>query len=198
LKKFSFLFLGFLALFVTQVHQTAAATDDSADFMSFSSGVVLYSPVNTTYSSKLLTLNLTAVVGLGIDCTINYNIDNQHIGRVPYTAMFPDELHVQNKVKGTVNLPELTEGTHNLTIQVVCTLNDYHGANPPGPPFTPIPNSTDYIATWIDTIQFTINISDQQIPEFSAWTSMAIMLIAVLIVGTLYKTKLKTHERGLK
>ena len=99
---------------------------DSPESMTFTSGVTLYSPVNITYSSKLLTLNLTAVVGRGIDCTINYNIDNQHTGTVPYTFMFPDELHdlhIQNKVKGTVNLPELTEGTHNLTLQVVCTLN---------------------------------------------------------------------------
>lgn len=179
-----------ILFFTTQ--NTEDPIPDLPESMTFTSGVTLYSPVNITYSSKLLTLNLTAIVGRGIDCKINYNIDNQHIGTVPYTFMFPDDLHIQNKVEGTVNLPELTEGTHNLTIQVVCILNADINANPPGPPFTPIPNSTDYIATWTDTIQFAINTGDQQIPEFSAWTPMAIMLIVVSLVGTLYKTKLNT------
>ncbi|MCW4021737.1 MAG: hypothetical protein NWF02_01040 [Candidatus Bathyarchaeota archaeon] len=189
-------------LFFTTQNTTQNSEDpipDSPESMTFTSGVTLYSPLNTTYPSKLLTLNLTAVVGRGIDCTINYNIDNQHTGTVPYTFMFPTDLHIQNKVKGTVNLPELTEGTHNLTIQVECGIYDYNGVSPPGPPFAPkSPNSTDYIATWTDTIQFTINTNDQQIPEFSALTPVAIMLIVVSVVGTIYKTKLISRETGLK
>jgi hypothetical protein len=65
---------------------------------------------------------------------------------------------------GIVRLPELSEGSHSLTIDVLCGLYDYHGANPPGAPFTPTsPGSSDYIATWTHTIYFTINTT---IPEF--------------------------------
>ena len=59
---------------------------------------------------------------------------------------------------GTVQLPRLTDGSHCLTICEEANLNGYLGANPPGAPFKPTsPGSTDYYASWVDTVDFTIS-----------------------------------------
>jgi hypothetical protein len=39
---------------------------DSNDYISFSSGVTIFSPINETYNSNFLTLNLTFGCGAGI------------------------------------------------------------------------------------------------------------------------------------
>jgi hypothetical protein len=60
-----------------------------------------------------------------------------------------------------ISLPGLFNGPHVLTINVEAYLNDYHGANPPGAPFKPVaPNSSDYVASWVHTIYFTINANE--------------------------------------
>lgn len=58
---------------------------------------------------------------------------------------------------GLVQLPELSKGSHRLTIYVEADLNDYHGANPPGAPFKPTtPNGSDYVASWANAVDFAI------------------------------------------
>ena len=196
MRNFALLIVLFLLVSVILSNRASKVNADSPDSMSFTSGVVLYSPVNTTYSSKFLTLNLTAGVGLGINCTINYNIDNKHQGNVPWVPLQPDELHVINKVAGTVALPELTEGTHNITIQVVCTLNNPSGVTISRYLFIPeCSNITDYTATWTDIIHFTINTQKTNtIPEFPSWMPLISMLLAVTITGIVYKKKLNNPD----
>jgi len=175
---------------------TKETIPNSIEPMTFTSGVTLYSPVNTTYSSKFLNLNLTAMVGMGINCTITYSIDNKHHGIVPLKD--PGELHVTYKVKGNVALPELTQGTHNLTLQVVSILNNGQDSRTMNQyPFIPeTENIADYRYKWTDTIQFTIQ-TEQEISEFSAPTTITIILFGVLVVGT-YKTKLNKQRRKMK
>ena len=159
------------------------ASNDSVESMSFTSGVRLYSPINKTYSTKFLTLNLTANVGIAINCTITYSIDNKHQGTVPLKQVYPGELHVINPVKGTATLPELTQGTHNLTLQVVCTLNNGQGSATMNTyPFIPECNNiTTYHATWTDTIQFSIQ-TEQEIPEFSPLNLFTLTILATTII----------------
>jgi len=194
MKNFRLVFILFLIVSVTLSTQTTKVNADSLDSMSFTSGVTLYSPINKTYSTKFLTLNLTAGVGIGINCTITYNIDNKHQGTVPLEAVYP-ELHVINKVKGNVTLPELTEGTHNLTLQVVCALNHQNSATMNRYPFIPeCTNITDYQATWTDTIHFTINTADQQIPEFPMWIILQVAMMGTFIVVVMKGKKLCTKK----
>jgi hypothetical protein len=159
--------------------------------MSFTSGVTLFSPVNTTYSSKFLNLNLTAGVGIGINCTITYNIDNKHHGIVPLEEVYPGEFHVITKVKGNVPLPELTQGVHNLTLQVVCTLNNGEGsATMDRYPFIPECNDiTKYHATWTDMIQFAVQ-TNQQIPEFPTAIILPITLTSAFIIMAKWRRKM--------
>jgi hypothetical protein len=140
----------FSSILVASTHIVEA---DSADSIRFSSGAVIFSPLNRTYNSRFLTLNLTFGVGLGVECSLNYSIDGKYEGPIPLVAKNPTEMHVINEAIGYVTLPELSEGSHRLTVYVLCGIYDYHGANPPSAPFTPTsPGSTDYVASWAHTI----------------------------------------------
>jgi hypothetical protein len=163
----------------------ASSEASSMDYVSFASGTTIYSPINRTYHSNFLNLNLTFGAGLGLDHSLTYRIDEEHEGSIPLVTKFPSELHVVNMMTGLVALPELSEGSHFIAINVLCSLNNYHGANPPGPPFTPTsPGSSDYIATWTHTIHFTI---DTSIPEFPSWAPLLIMSVAIVAITVIYR-----------
>ena len=168
------LFVFCLVLAATSVF--ASSDVDSVDYIRFPSGTTIYSPLNRTYYSNFLDLNLTFGAGLGISYYLKYSIDGKYEGSVPLVAKFPDELHVVNMMTGLVALPELSDGLHSLTIDVLCSLNNYHGANPPGLPFTPTyPGSSDYTANYTHIIYFSINT---KIPEFPSWVFLPLFITA--------------------
>ena len=132
---------------------------DSNDYISFSSGVTIFSPINETYNSNFLTLNLTFGCGAGIQCSLNYSLDGKYEGPIPLVFNNSAGFHMITPATGLVQLPELSEGSHRLTIYVEADLNDYHGANPPGAPFKPTtPNGSDYVASWANTVYFVIDL----------------------------------------
>ena len=140
---------------------------DSTDGITFPSGVYLTSPVNTTYSSRSVMLDLTFGYPLGLQCSINYSIDGEYSGQVPLVAVNDKELHVIVPTIGTVQLPVLTSGSHCLTLYVEDDINDNHGVNAPSAPFKPAnPEHTNYAAKWVHTIYFTI-ISNETIPDIT-------------------------------
>ncbi len=137
-----------------------AVKADSADSIVFSGGVTLLSPVNTTYESNFLTLNVSFEWGEGLQCSLNYTIDGNYGGPVPLTLENPELGLIIATASGTVQLPELSNGSHCLTIIEEANLNNYYSANPPGAPFKPAgPGSADYYAAWVDTVDFSINTS---------------------------------------
>ena len=177
----SCLLLVFSSILAAHVHIVEA---DSSDYMRLSSNALIFCPLNRTYDSRFLTLNLTFGVGLGVKCSMNYSIDGKHEGSIPLVPKNPTELHVINEGIGLVTLPELSEGSHCLTVNVLCGIYDYHGANPPGAPFKPtFPGSADYTVSYTDTVYFTISTSpEQEIPEFPAWTILPLLLTATLAI----------------
>ena len=56
---------------------------------------------------------------------------------IPLVAKNPTEMHVISIMIGSVELPELSEGSHYLTVNELSGIYDYHGANAPGTPFKP-------------------------------------------------------------
>ncbi|MGD0204595.1 MAG: hypothetical protein ABSC20_11930 [Candidatus Bathyarchaeia archaeon] len=131
---------------------------DSNNSVSFSGGVTILSPVNTTYDSNFLTLNVNFGWGEGLQCSLNYSIDGNYGGPIPLVLNDPVFGELICPATGTVQLPELPDGSHCLTIYEEANLNDYHGANPPGAPFKPTaPGSADYYAAWVDAVDFSIS-----------------------------------------
>jgi hypothetical protein len=93
---------------------------DSNDFISFPSGITLFSPINSTYNSQHLTLNLTlySAGGFGsIDSRVsmNYSIDGIDYGPVPLVVSNPG-VHLITNAAASLSLPELSEGSHYLTL----------------------------------------------------------------------------------
>ena len=178
MKKLSahFMILIFCCVWVS-VENLKPVKGDSADQIRFSSGTTVFSPLNTTYGSRLLYLNITFDQGVGLRCSLNYSIDGISNGSIPLSTE-DTGFNIIYKMTGLVALPELSEGSHSLTIDVVCRLDDYHGANPPGAPFTPTSTgSSDYIATWTHTINFTI---DPNIPEFPSLVTLPLSLSIII------------------
>lgn len=97
---------------------------DSIDFIRFDSGVTIFSPINMTYNYRNLTLNLTvpvwSIIGMYSSVSMNYSIDGIYNGPVPLRdTTNPEAPPIITKVgmgAGSVDLPELPDGSHYLTI----------------------------------------------------------------------------------
>jgi hypothetical protein len=76
----------------------------------------LYSPLNKTYDSKYLTLNLSFTGGMGVRYSLYYHLDGEYAGDIPWSAEGASEMHVTCTAIGSTQLPELSEGSHSLTV----------------------------------------------------------------------------------
>ncbi len=92
------------------------STDKFIQFYLFT----LYSPLNGTYNSQFLDLNLIFTAGMGIKYTIYYLIDGKYVDTVPFTVKNASELHVTMQAKVFTQLPPLSEGSHSLTVVINC------------------------------------------------------------------------------
>jgi hypothetical protein len=135
-------------LFISLGTCTHPAKADSNDFISFPSGITLYSPTNSTYNSQQLTLNLflNSAGSMGtIDSRIsmNYSIDGKLNGKVPLTVSNPG-VHVITNGVGLVSLPELPEGSHSLTLYLEGFNQKYHEPR---------------FLSYVDTVYFSIDLT---------------------------------------
>ena len=113
----------FFTLLITAYHCPVKA--NSNDFITFDSGITVYSPLNTTYYDFPLVLNVSLygagnMGGLDPQISMTYSIDGVYNGSVPLRS--DGELHVVTNALGTVNLPNIPEGSHYLTLY-------YYGLN---------------------------------------------------------------------
>jgi len=146
----------FSLLFVSLAAGISAVKAGSTNSTSYSVVKILF-PSNATYDSRFLTLNVIFPCS-ALHYTLTYNIDGKDEGAIPWVVENPNEVHVIYKAIGSVALPELSEGSHCLTVTIICGLYGYLGANPPGVPFKPTSlGGIDYEATWTDTVYFTID-----------------------------------------
>jgi hypothetical protein len=155
--------------------------------------LTLYSPVNTTYYSNFLSLNLSFGWGAGMHCKLNYNIDEQVSGLIPltYNDSSSQGFQMIAQENGYIQLPELSNGSHQLTINIEADLNDYRGANPPGAPFKQTaPDSANWVATWVDTVDFMINSnkSAQPVSTSTLYKHSAPSISNLSIENTTYNT----------
>ena len=118
----------------------------------------IVNPTSSTYDSRSLVLNVTFTYG-GLRYNLTYTLDGQNGGAIPMGEYRPpnNELHMINTAYAWVDLPELSDGPHSVTVTLVASVH-YSGGGKPGAPFQPTsPNSSEYSATWTDTVHFNIN-----------------------------------------
>jgi len=156
-EKTILLFLMAAVLFAGLPDHTRFAFGESDTYIY--SGITFFSPLNRTYAYGHLALNLTlysaGMMG-SIDprISMNYSIDGKLNGSVPLTISNPG-LHVVTNAAGFVNLPELPEGSHVLTIYLLG--HNQKTANPKYVPYVEsvyfyvgsVPPDTRPPETWI-------------------------------------------------
>jgi hypothetical protein len=140
------------------VHPLSAKAQTSG-FLSFPSGITVYSPLNMTYDSRYLFLNLTLQSAgqmgyLDPNINMNYTIDSEHRGSVPLTISNPG-LHVVTNAAAYVSLPKLSEGSHILTLYLFG--NNQKSLNP------------KYLS-YVDTVCFSIGTGTSDVPP-PGWTA---------------------------
>jgi hypothetical protein len=97
----------------TSSSTTNASFDEPLSFFAITS------PVNTTYNSDVLTLNISGQVihAANIELFMNYSIDGQDSLLFPVIEQ-PRSLNDQyvGILTGTINLEKLSEGSHSITV----------------------------------------------------------------------------------
>lgn len=127
------------------------AKADTADSSGTVLGIVILSPTNRTYDSRSLTLEVTFGFGRGMQYSVTYNVDGKYEGSIPWTIKNPTELHVAYPATGSLELPELTEGLHSITVSLVAE-GFVSGQNP---------------RTYLDTVYFVLDSTPPNISDFS-------------------------------
>ncbi len=123
--------------------------------------VRIVSPTSSTYDSRLLLLNVTFTYG-GLRYDLTYNLDGVTEGSIPMGEYRPpnNEVHLINTVYAWVNLRELSDGPHLVTVMLVAYVH-YTGGGKPRAPFQPTsPGSSEYSASWSDTVQFNVDTGE--------------------------------------
>jgi hypothetical protein len=189
------LILALLVLLVAGVQTVKAPyTSDGQGFI-LASPINITSPSNITYSSNLLTLNVTFKLLLSPSCAnVSYSIDGKNNATIPLTAtrdLIEATITYENgttvtgnatfapyTITGEVVLPELAEGSHNITVYAKYNANNIIGLDK-------------------SIVYFTIGTnSEQKIPEFPSWTPLLIMLLSVTIIAVIYRRRICKNNQG--
>ena len=115
-------------------------------------------PRNTTYTSKFLTLNISfsAMILGNINYSMTYSLDGIHNDTVPlvehYFGWYRGFIMGESYISGFVILPELSEGSHSITVYLECHTYIWRGPNP------------DYY-TYLDSDTVYFSISDTTTPS---------------------------------
>jgi N-acetylneuraminic acid mutarotase len=123
----------------------AMPTDETGQTLPVACPVGIISPINRTYSSNMLTLNIStvAMVAANIYVSMTYSLDEKENQSIPLTTNARQN-SFQAIITGSVALPTLSEGEHKIMVYAKYEIN----ANPP------------HTATDQDNVYFTVNTLD--------------------------------------
>ena len=142
--------------------------------ISFSSGLTVYSPLNQTYTSNDVQLNVTFNWIVATQVFVNYSLDGNLIGQLPLSFGNITGFQQTYLAYGLVDLPKLSNGSHVLTFNVEAQVTN--GAYPP--------------SYWDNEVYFSINNSElttsptltPTIPELSAFVILP-LLLSLFVIG---------------
>jgi hypothetical protein len=180
--------LSAIVLMVSLSTQANSVKTNSNGPYGFSSGLTLYSPLNKTYNSSLLKLNLTFESRVaGLQGFLNYSIDGKYQGPIPLT------FNSFGLGYGLVQLPEFSNGPHVLIVNVGF-YNDSH-----------------YTGSYVHTIYFAINTSrvitnptttsqspTPSIPEFPPISAIVFPIISAVAVILVLRRQLINKQSFLQ
>jgi hypothetical protein len=166
--------------------------DDSGNHLA--TGPYVLFPVNTTYNSRIITLNISFSTKLfsPVHLSATYSLDGKPNVIVPLLVS-PSLIWSKNRVEGSVTLPELSEGSHTLSVYVEAhwgngpsywdseTVHFTVQTTPPSPSSTASPSpSPSSDSSTIQTMQPTINTGAKPSNSDSYSTTIAVAIILVV------------------
>lgn len=192
----------FVLIIVLTLGCQTANTQHTADGEGFLlvSPITILSPVNITYTSEVnLEISFDSLLSPK-DTEITYSLDGKENNTIPLSAIkTPKEItrtysngttvvvnstsfFVPFTITGSVVLPELAKGTHNITVYGKYTLNDRIGLDK-------------------KTVYFTINGTNtslkqemEQTTEFPEWTPLLMVVFIVILMIIIYRYILNKLE----
>lgn len=199
-KSFSLLLIVLLAMsilimvFVAKVNVVKA---DSNSPITFSSGLTVYSPLDTVYNSYSVLCNASLQVIQLVESQIDFFVDGQAANSNFSLQFGPDQIYY---VAGAFMLPALPNGLHTLTFQIEEEALNW--SFPPSAAFQPTDVPNEYVASWVNNVSFTIysndvfptptptltptltpTITPTSIPtvsEFPTWAILPLFAVAIL------------------
>lgn len=175
------------SLFLFGVHEVVAASSQ-IDYP-LASGIYIISPTNTTYTSRLLTLNasVTGLVASNIKISMTYSLDGMPNNTLPTVIHSREHSFVVTRT-GTADLPMLSYGSHNLTVYAKHEITD---ASIEGVYYS------KYVQYKNCTVYFTVNTtSELDIPEFPSSAPLLTILLPATITALIYRSSIRKHNRG--
>jgi N-acetylneuraminic acid mutarotase len=174
----------FAALALTLLIPTVAGApvDESGKGFPLASPINITSPSNSTYSDRLLTLNVTVRVMLSAtSISISYGVDREDNVTIHLTSV-PDAYGsgLVSTVTGLVTLPELPNGPHSLTVYAKYDYNNQ------GAPHVATDNATVYFAISDNTSPITSNQSANSWVEKAPMHTPRYKAGVVVVNGIIY------------
>ena len=181
-KVFAFVFAAFL-LASSVIVPAVKVIADSNEPLAFSSGLTLYSPVNTTYSSNTLECNGTFVGPSEYEVSLNYSVDGKYQGYLPWTLNQNSSNLATYTLDWSFKLPQLSKGPHQLNIGIEKQLYNSNAT---------LTSQT----TLVNTAYFTISPSQpiSSAIEFSLLAILLVILVAIFVAVYLRYRKPVTKQ----
>ena len=190
------IFFSTLALLTSSVIKA-----DTSQLLTFSSGLTLYSPLNTTYSTNIVECNGTLNWPKPYQLLLNYSIDGEDQGALLWNIDANSiSIPEYTTIAGSFQLPTLSSGQHQLSIGInEAQFNNTGGTHE-------LINRT----TWVNTVTFTVNTSQPTptltqtptptststptVPEFSPLAILPLFVSILFIAVVLRYRKTKSRK----
>lgn len=213
LFAFIVLWLGLLMPLTIGVQTVEAQYTADGQGFPLASPISILSPSNTTYSSSSLTLMVTSKFLLDSKyATLSYSVDGKENASMPVSAtFFPIETLITYAngttkkgisifsyyiITGHIALPELPEGSHNITVYARYQANNIVGLD----------SSTVYFTVNSGASTTTSNMSAQNSLDAETPSNMSSLsventlvtvasIVAVVLVGTVSLCHFKIHNK---
>jgi len=193
-------------VFVSEVNVVKA---DSNSPITFSSGLTVYSPLDTVYNSYSVLCNASLQVPQLVQSQIDFFMDGQAANSDFNLQFGPDQVYY---VAGAFMLPALPNGPHTLTFQI--EEEAFNWSFPPSVAFQPTDVPNEYVASWINNVSFTIDSSQPTptltptlpptitptltptLPEFPSWIILP-LLLAIMLLSIVFARKRNRVDRSI-
>ncbi len=157
----------------------------------------IVSPINTTYNSSFLVLNVSfhAELAANINYSMNYTLDGGKNMTVPLAShYFGFLLRNESYLDSAITLPELQAGSHAITVYLEYILWNNVSAGAGAPTYLTYRRVYDN-----QTVYFTVLVNaspSPSIPEFPLWLLLSFLMAAIALGAILIRREKQSKGKA--